>query len=427
MQPRGVDAAPGDVHPVVAAVDHQKGVLGVAACLGPPYPRRVGDDEARTVAVAHHLVDRPLPDLDAVGQSRGRRVATGVVARDRAQVDADEAPVGVGDGEQPDVSCADAVEHVAGGCGPQDLGRPHGLAAVHGRGRSTRSSKAMRSRPKSMSSGSVLMLVMAARYPTTVDERYRTRSAAGTAPTPAARHGRPWVRRAPGALAGTTHHRRSPSPISTEIEAPPSRGRNASRQGSPSDTMATIVSCVLPRPIVSPCHATLSRPSRWYAAPCRHRRARRGSGRSYADSARAPEPGRVRAAPRRRTCAAPGYGDLAVVHMSRSACHGTSRTIAANTSSDSGNQAGQTSTHAPRVSIRRSTWSNASVSAIGARTTNPGSPWPQPQSNRCSMSGVATQSLLELRDGLVGDLVEPAREEERRDQVRKQPKSKSAR
>jgi hypothetical protein len=55
---------------------------------------------------------------------------------------------------------------------------------------------------------------------------------------------------------------RSPCPISTDSESPPPRGRSASRRGSPSDTIATIVSWSRPRPIRSPCQATLSRPSR---------------------------------------------------------------------------------------------------------------------------------------------------------------------
>ena len=40
-----------------------------------------------------------------------------------------------------------------------------------------------------------------------------------------------------------------------------------SERGAPRDTMATIVSCVLPRPVVSPCQATLSRPSRYRHRP----------------------------------------------------------------------------------------------------------------------------------------------------------------
>ena len=43
---------------------------------------------------------------------------------------------------------------------------------------------------------------------------------------------------------------------------PPGRGRRASTRGSPTERIATIVSSWLPRPIRSPCHATLSRPSR---------------------------------------------------------------------------------------------------------------------------------------------------------------------
>ena len=55
---------------------------------------------------------------------------------------------------------------------------------------------------------------------------------------------------------------RSPWPISNDSDSPPPRGRSASRRGSPNETIATIVSCRRPRPIVSPCQATLSRPSR---------------------------------------------------------------------------------------------------------------------------------------------------------------------
>ena len=38
-------------------------------------------------------------------------------------------------------------------------------------------------------------------------------------------------------------------------------------RGVPSETIATMVSCVLPRPVVSPCQATLSRPSRYRHSP----------------------------------------------------------------------------------------------------------------------------------------------------------------
>ena len=55
---------------------------------------------------------------------------------------------------------------------------------------------------------------------------------------------------------------RSPWPMVSAIDAPPPRGRSSSRRGSPTLTMATMVSAVRPRPIVSPCHATESRPSR---------------------------------------------------------------------------------------------------------------------------------------------------------------------
>jgi hypothetical protein len=55
---------------------------------------------------------------------------------------------------------------------------------------------------------------------------------------------------------------RSPWPISNEIDSPPPRGRIASRRGSPKETIATMVSVCLPLPMVSPCQATESRPSR---------------------------------------------------------------------------------------------------------------------------------------------------------------------
>ena len=45
------------------------------------------------------------------------------------------------------------------------------------------------------------------------------------------------------------------------------RGRSASARGAPSDKMATMVSSRLPRPVVSPCQATLSRPSRYRHNP----------------------------------------------------------------------------------------------------------------------------------------------------------------
>jgi hypothetical protein len=60
---------------------------------------------------------------------------------------------------------------------------------------------------------------------------------------------------------------RSPCPTSYRRDGPPPRGRSASARGAPSDTMATMVSSRLPRPIVSPCQATLSRPSRYRHSP----------------------------------------------------------------------------------------------------------------------------------------------------------------
>ena len=44
--------------------------------------------------------------------------------------------------------------------------------------------------------------------------------------------------------------------------APPPRGRSRNSRGEPSERIATMVSDVRPRPIVSPCQATESRPSR---------------------------------------------------------------------------------------------------------------------------------------------------------------------
>ena len=55
---------------------------------------------------------------------------------------------------------------------------------------------------------------------------------------------------------------RSPCPSAYLCVSPPPRGRSSRARGVPTDRMATIVSSVAPRPIVSPCHATLSRPSR---------------------------------------------------------------------------------------------------------------------------------------------------------------------
>src|SRR5215831_13289955 len=64
---------------------------------------------------------------------------------------------------------------------------------------------------------------------------------------------------------------RSPWPTSWRNVGPlPSRGRSSRGRGVPSDTIATTVSSVLPRPIVSPCHATLSRPSRYRHNPAVH-------------------------------------------------------------------------------------------------------------------------------------------------------------
>ena len=55
---------------------------------------------------------------------------------------------------------------------------------------------------------------------------------------------------------------RSPWPTGNETDGPPVRGRRDSRRASPRDKIATMVSCVLLRPMVSPCQATLSLPSR---------------------------------------------------------------------------------------------------------------------------------------------------------------------
>jgi error-prone DNA polymerase len=61
---------------------------------------------------------------------------------------------------------------------------------------------------------------------------------------------------------------RSPCPTSNRSgREPPSRGRSRSGRGVPSDKIATMVSSRLPRPIVSPCQATLSRPSRYRHSP----------------------------------------------------------------------------------------------------------------------------------------------------------------
>ena len=66
----------------------------------------------------------------------------------------------------------------------------------------------------------------------------------------------------PRALARAAHHHQVAVAHLERDRAPPPRGRSASRRGSPNETIATIVSWVLPRPMVSPCQATLSRPSR---------------------------------------------------------------------------------------------------------------------------------------------------------------------
>ena len=42
------------------------------------------------------------------------------------------------------------------------------------------------------------------------------------------------------------------------IVGPPPRGRNARVRAEPTEMIATVVSSVEPRPIVSPCQATLS-------------------------------------------------------------------------------------------------------------------------------------------------------------------------
>jgi hypothetical protein len=59
----------------------------------------------------------------------------------------------------------------------------------------------------------------------------------------------------PRALAAAAHDEQ-------RIAGPPPRGRNASVRTAPTEMIATMVSSVEPRPIVSPCQATLSRPSR---------------------------------------------------------------------------------------------------------------------------------------------------------------------
>ena len=56
--------------------------------------------------------------------------------------------------------------------------------------------------------------------------------------------------------------RRSPDPRVKRSDRPPPRGRRARVRTSPSETMATSVSCERPRPMRSPCQATESDPSR---------------------------------------------------------------------------------------------------------------------------------------------------------------------
>src|ERR1035437_1361068 len=57
---------------------------------------------------------------------------------------------------------------------------------------------------------------------------------------------------------------RSPWPRTWRVvpPRPPPRGRRSSARGAPTEMMATSVSCQDPRPMVSPCQATESRPSR---------------------------------------------------------------------------------------------------------------------------------------------------------------------
>ena len=54
---------------------------------------------------------------------------------------------------------------------------------------------------------------------------------------------------------------RSPCPMVNAIDEPPPRGRSISFRVT-NETIATMVSSRLPRPMVSPCQATESRPSR---------------------------------------------------------------------------------------------------------------------------------------------------------------------
>jgi len=66
----------------------------------------------------------------------------------------------------------------------------------------------------------------------------------------------------PGALAAAAHDEQvTVTPLLKRIVGPP-RGRNASMRTAPTEMIATMVSSVQPRPIVSPVQATLSRPSR---------------------------------------------------------------------------------------------------------------------------------------------------------------------
>ncbi|SKT04375.1 Uncharacterised protein [Mycobacteroides abscessus subsp. abscessus] len=51
------------------------------------------------------------------------------------------------------------------------------------------------------------------------------------------------------------------------IDSPPSRGRRAKVRVAPMLTIATMVSSRRPRPMVSPCQATLSVPSRYWHRP----------------------------------------------------------------------------------------------------------------------------------------------------------------
>src|SRR4051794_39473095 len=61
---------------------------------------------------------------------------------------------------------------------------------------------------------------------------------------------------------------RSPCPRGKRrLAAPPPAGRSSSGRGEPNDTIATIVSALRPRPMRSPCQATLSRPSRYRHIP----------------------------------------------------------------------------------------------------------------------------------------------------------------